>query len=82
LHRPVFNDIKDGVVPGGVVVYQSFALDPEAGGPAQDHERLLRPGELREIFSKWEILRYRELAGLSREGETRPIAGIVARKPR
>jgi len=82
LHRPVFKDVKEGVVPGGVVVYQTFAVDHSGGGPARNPERLLRPGELREVFSDWEVLQYRELAGRSREGETRPIAGIVARKPR
>jgi SAM-dependent methyltransferase len=82
LHRPVFKDIKDGVVPGGVVVYQTFALDEAGRGDDRNAHRLLRPGELREVFSDWEVLRYRELAGLSREGNTRPIAGIIARKPR
>lgn len=82
LHRPLFKDIKEGVVPGGVVVYQTFAMDQDGQGGTRDPERLLRPGELREVFSDWEILQYRELTGRSREGETRPIAGIVARKPR
>jgi len=82
LHRPVFKDIKEGVVPGGVVVYQTFSIDPTGCGPAQDPTRVLRPGELREVFADWEVLQFRELTGVSREGETRPIAGIVARKPR
>ena len=81
LHRPLFKDIREGVVPGGVVVYQTFATDRTGRSGAQDPDRLLRPGELREVFSDWEILQYRELTGRSRDGETRPIAGIVARKP-
>ena len=70
------------LVPGGVVVYQTFAMDRSGRGNNQDPVRLLRPGELREVFADWEILKYRELSGISREGETRPIAGIIARKPR
>lgn len=82
LHRPVFNDIKDGVVPGGVVVCQTFTVDQVRFGHPPDPQRLLQPGELREVFSGWEILQYRELIGASREGKMRAIAGIVARKPR
>jgi rhodanese-related sulfurtransferase len=81
LHRPAFNDIKDGVVPGGVVVCQAFTLDQVRFGHPPDPERLLRPGELREVFARWEILRHRELIGASREGEMRAIASIIARKP-
>jgi len=82
LHRPVFKDVKEGVVPGGVVVYQTFAMDHAGTEQSRNPERLLRPGELREVFADWDVLQYRELAGRSREGEARPIAGIVARKPR
>lgn len=82
LHRPAFNDIKDGVVPGGVAVCQAFTVDQVRFGHPPDRERLLQPGELREVFSDWEILQQRELIGSSREGEMRAIASIIARKPR
>jgi rhodanese-related sulfurtransferase len=81
LHRPAFKDIRDGVVSGGVVVYQSFCVDPDLPAKPGDTSALLRPGELREVFKDWEVLRYRELSGASREGEMRAIAGIIARKP-
>jgi rhodanese-related sulfurtransferase len=81
LHRPLFNDIKDGAVPGGVVVYQTYTVEQARFGQPTDPDSLLKPGELRKFFSDWEILRYRELVGASREGEMRAVAGIIARKP-
>lgn len=81
LHRPLFKDIKDGVVPGGVVMYQTYTVEQARFGRPTDPDSLLEPGELRKFFSDWEILRYRELVGASREGETRAVAGIIARKP-
>ncbi len=82
LHRPLFKDIKDGVVPGGGVIYQTFTVDQVRFGRPSNPDHLLRPNELREVFSDWEILRYRELIGPARRsGEQRAIAGIIARKP-
>ena len=83
LHRPLFQDIRSGLVPGGVVLYQTFTREqPQFGGPSNpDH--LLEPGELKQAFAGYEILRYRERIGPARRtGEMRAIAGIVARKPR
>lgn len=83
LHRPLFNDIREGLKPGGVVIYQTFTTEQLQleGGP-RDPDHLLRPGELKDVFSDWEILRYREY--VEREGPGNPpraLAGIVARKP-
>lgn len=82
LHRPLFNDIKEGVVPGGGVIYQTFTVDQARFGRPRNPDHLLKPNELKEAFSDWEIIRYREVIGPSRrDGKTRAIAGIVARKP-
>ncbi len=82
LHRPLFNDIKSGLLPGGVVIYQTYTVDQPKFGPPTNPAYLLKPGELREVFSEWEILNYREIIGPSRsDGKMRAIAGIVARKP-
>ena len=83
LHRPLFNDIRGGLRPGGVVVYQTFTTEQLnlGRGPAKA-EHLLRPGELKTVFSDWEILGYREY--VEYEGSVNPpraLAGIVARKP-
>jgi SAM-dependent methyltransferase len=82
LYRPVFKDIKDGVAPGGAVVYQTYTVDQPRFGHPTNPDYLLRPNELKETFSDWEILRYRELIAPARAaGEVRAIAGIIARKP-
>jgi len=82
LHRPVFQDIKDGVGPGGVVVYQTYTLEQQRFGRPSNPDHLLRPGELKQVFGDWEILRYREVIGPARrDRRPRAIAGIVARKP-
>lgn len=81
LHRPLFNDIRGGLVRGGVVVYQTYTTEQTRFGPPRNPDHLLRPGELDEVFSDWEILRRREVVGPARDGRTRAVAGIVARKP-
>jgi rhodanese-related sulfurtransferase len=82
LHRPLFKDIKDGVVPGGVVIYQTFTTEQARFGRPKNPDHLLRRGELRDVFSGWDVLAFRELVGTSRKNhQMRAIAGIVARKP-
>jgi rhodanese-related sulfurtransferase len=82
LHRPLFKDIKDGVIPGGGVIYQTYTVDQVRFGRPTNPDHLLKPSELKEVFSDWEVLRYREIIGPSRKnGETRAVASIIARKP-
>jgi len=82
LHRPLFPQIKDGVVPGGVVIYQTFTTEQVRFGRPQNPDYLLRAGELREVFHDWEILRSREIIGPARKDDKmRAVAAIVARKP-
>lgn len=81
LHRPLFQDIRDGLVPGGVLVYQTFTAKQAELGRPRNPDFLLAEGELEERFADWEILGSRELVGPSRDGGTRALAGIVARKP-
>jgi SAM-dependent methyltransferase len=82
LHRPLFQDIREGLKPGGAVVYQTFTVDQPAFGPPTNPAHLLRPGELPEVFADWEILRYREGIEEAHAGTpARALAGIVARKP-
>jgi SAM-dependent methyltransferase len=82
LHRPLFRDLRDGVRPGGVVMYQTFTKDQPRFGKPDNPAYLLREGELREAFSGWEILHYREGVDEGLPGEApKALAGIVARKP-
>lgn len=82
LHRPLFRDIKDGVLPGGTVVFQTFTTEQPRFGNPDNPAFLLRPGELRDVFSDWEILHYREGVDEGLPGESpKALAGVVARKP-
>jgi rhodanese-related sulfurtransferase len=82
LHRPMFRDIKDGVIPGGVVIYQAFFDGPGGAVTPVRSSAMLEPDELKQVFADWEVLRYREIVGPSR-GNTpaRAISSIVARRP-
>ncbi len=82
LHRPLFNDLREGVRPGGVILYETFTTEQAKYGGPRNPDYLLRPGELAEVFSDWEILEYREtVAPERRGGPPRAAAGIVVRRP-
>jgi rhodanese-related sulfurtransferase len=82
LHRPLFQDIRQGIVPGGVVVYQTYTVDQAGLGRPTNPDYLLKSGELKAVFRDWEVLKFRELVGPARlGGPDRAIASIIARKP-
>jgi SAM-dependent methyltransferase len=82
LHRPLFRDIKDGIKPGGVVVYQTYTTEQPQFGPPTNPAHLVHPGELAEVFSDWQILRHEEgIEPATRVHGPKALAGIVARKP-
>jgi rhodanese-related sulfurtransferase len=82
LHRPLFTDIRDGLRPGGVVIYQTYTTEQQRFGAPSHPAHLLKPGELDRAFGDWEVLRAREEIETSGPGRRpRAIAGIIARKP-
>lgn len=48
LHRPLLRDLMASLAPGGVLLYETFALGNEAYGKPSNPAFLLRPGELLE----------------------------------
>ena len=46
LHRPLIAALLDALRPGGVLIYETFALGNEKLGRPSNPEFLLRPGEL------------------------------------
>lgn len=78
LHRPLIPVIIEAVRPGGMVIYETFLEEQRRrfGRPRRD-AFLLQPGELKDAFSRWEILDYRE--GLSAPRQV--TASLLARKP-
>ena len=78
LHRPLFADIMAAIRPGGFAVADTF-VEPQRSryGKPRRERFVLRPNELRDAFSGWQITYYgeRELA------PSRITAGLVARRP-
>jgi hypothetical protein len=76
LLRARWIDLKDLVVPGGFVVYETYTVGQlaKAFGPSSP-EHLLHPGELGNAFADWRVLFSEEV------DEPAAIARLVARKP-
>ena len=76
LLRERWTDLKQLVVPGGFVVYETFTVGQLAKGIGPGSpEHLLNPGELMAAFADWRILFSEEV------DEPAAIARLVARKP-
>jgi tellurite methyltransferase len=67
--------------PGGLVIFETLTLDMLEIHPENQPDHLLKPGELRDIFSNWDILDYREGWVKSDYEKRKAIASIIARKP-
>ncbi len=52
LHRPLLPRLADSLEPGGVLIYETFAVGNERYGRPSNPDFLLRPGELLEVFGK------------------------------
>ena len=62
LQRDLFSDLRAAVVPGGIVIYETFTTNQRALGrrpTSPDH--LLEPGELRRHFDGFDVLFYEEV---------------------
>ncbi|MFK8048169.1 MAG: methyltransferase domain-containing protein [Halioglobus sp.] len=82
LHRPLMASVKDAILPGGLIVYETFTVDQPLFGRPKNPEFLLQEGELKNYFCDWEVLhqfegRFENYAG----DNPAAIAQIVARKP-
>jgi len=51
LHRPLFAPIAAVLAPGGVLIYETFAVGNERFGRPRNPDFLLRPGELLAAFA-------------------------------
>ena len=76
LQRNLFEPAKRGVVPGGILISIVHLSEPGE----EDSPHRLRPGELRKVFSDWEIL-YRREGKPNDSAHRRSVAEIVARRP-
>lgn len=61
LQRDLFPDLRAAVVPGGIVIYETFTTAQRAlDRPPTSPDHLLEPGELRRYFDAFEVLFYEE----------------------
>jgi SAM-dependent methyltransferase len=58
LWRPILADIVGALAPGGVLVYETFAVGNETVGRPSNPQFLLRPGELLEVAATLRIVAY------------------------
>ncbi len=78
LHRPIFPALLKAVIPGGLVVYETFTTGNRRFGRPNNPDFLLKPGELKTIFRDWQIIFYFEG---DLQNPDRSVAQLVARKP-
>jgi tellurite methyltransferase len=75
LQRDLFGSISDALVPGGVVIYETFTVSQRTLGTGPTApEHLLDPGELRLRFPACETIFYEEVVA------SEAVARLVARK--
>jgi len=83
LHRQLFAQLKAAIKPGGMIIYETFTEQQAQLGRPKNPDFLLRPTELVEQFSDWQILHSFE--GLVKQSQDKDIqqaiAQIVALKP-
>lgn len=60
LWRPIFPDLQASVAPGGVLLYETFALGNETVGRPARPEFLLGPGELLRLVDRLRIVAYED----------------------
>jgi SAM-dependent methyltransferase len=60
LWRPLFPALQDSVAPGGVLLYETFALGNETVGRPARPEFLLAPGELLRLVDRLRIVGYED----------------------
>ena len=60
LHRPLLRSIKGALAPGGVLIYETFALGNERFGHPRNPDFLLRPGELLEAFAGLAVVAFEQ----------------------
>ena len=62
LHRPLLSTLVESLVPGGVLIYETFARGNERFGKPSNPDFLLLPGELLEaVHGHLRVLAYEDL---------------------
>ena len=84
LWRPVFPQLHDSVAPGGVLLYETFAIGNETVGRPARPEFLLAAGELLRLVDRLRVVAYEDgfledpPRYVQRITAVRPVAGDAA----
>jgi len=76
LHRPLLTQIRDKIAEGGFIVYQTFMQGCEKFGKPKNPRFLLKPGELANVFTGFEVL----VDKIEYLDDGRPTNVFIARK--
>jgi len=80
LHRPLFGNLIDALEPGGVLLYETFAIGNEKYGKPRNPDFLLRPGELLERTQGLRVIAYEAVdEETPRRAVIQRIAAVKAR---
>ena len=60
LWRPLLPTLVDAIAPGGVLIYETFAVGNESVGKPSNPDFLLRPGELLEAVRGLRVVAYED----------------------
>lgn len=74
LHRPLFDNLRAALNPGGTLIYETFMVGNESYGRPRSPDFLLQIDELRELFSDWACLAFRQ--GAFFDPNTKSILGL------
>jgi len=78
LHRPLLPYLLEAILPGGIIIYETFTIENIQFGRPNNPDFLLQPGELDRLFKDWDILH--QFEGTLTQPD-RAVAQIVCRKP-
>lgn len=83
LHRPLFEQIKQAILPNGLIIYETFTQQQAQFGRPKNADFLLKADELADVFADWQILHRFEgiITSENDSSQKQAIAQIVARKP-
>jgi tellurite methyltransferase len=77
LQRSLIPYIKNGLRPGGVIVYETYTIDQIKFGKPKNPNFLLKHNELLNMFKDFYFIKYHE--GIF--DDKKALAGIIAQKP-
>ena len=78
----MFEQLKDAVLPGGFVTYETFNVDNAEFGRPKNPKFLLNKDELLNLFSGWKIIHHFEgVVTTIDKSAKQAISQIVALKP-